>query len=68
MGRVPGVPAEAGQCVHGDSEVVGVHSTLAQGSGIHGHLHRGPRIRCHREGNGALHDVTAQKRPPISVL
>lgn len=68
MGRVPGVPAEAGQCVHGDAEVARVHGPLPQGAGVPGHLRRGPRLRRHRQGDDAVHDVTAPERPPVSVL
>lgn len=62
MGRVPGVPAEAGQWLYGESEMPGVHRTAIQGVGLHNRVRHGPGLRSHSEGYHAVHDVTTEER------
>lgn len=62
MGRVPRVPAEAGQWVHGESEMFGFHSSVIESNGLHSRLRDGPWFRSHSEGNHAFYDVTIKKR------
>lgn len=68
MGRVPGVPTEAGQWVHGDPEMSGLHGAVAEGGGVFSRFHRGPRLRSRREGHHALHDFTAQEGQADCIL
>lgn len=62
MGRIPGVPAQAGQWVHGKPEMPGINSATAQSAGVPYHLRCGARFWRPREGHCALHDLAAQER------
>lgn len=68
MGRVQRVPAEAGQWVHGESEVPRFHSAAFEGRCVHHSLHRGPRIWSDREGHHHVYDVTIEEGQADSVL
>lgn len=45
MGRVPGVPAQLGQWVHGEPGMPGIYSATAQGVGVPYYLRRGASFR-----------------------
>lgn len=68
MGRVPGVPAEAGQWVDGDTEMSGLHGAVAEGAGVSSRLRRGPGLRSRRKRHHALYDFTAKKGQADCVL
>lgn len=62
MGRVSGVSAQAGQWVHGKSEMPGTYSEAAQDTGVPYHLHCGAGFWRPRQGHCALHDLATQER------
>lgn len=68
MGRVPGVPTEAGQWLDGDAEMSGLHGAVAEGVGVSSRLHRSPGLRSRRKGHHALHDFTAKEGQADCVL
>lgn len=68
MGRVQRVSPEAGQWVHGEPGLPGVHSASAQSVRVHDHFHRGAGLWRDSQGHGALHDFTTQEGQTASVL
>jgi hypothetical protein len=68
MGRVPGVPTEAGQCVYGGAEMARNHSSRIQDPRLFNHLHCSPRLWRHRQGDSAVHDFAAPKGSEASLL
>lgn len=62
MGRFPGVPAQAGQWVHGNPEMPGIHSATAQSVRVPYHLRCGAGFWRPRQGHCALHDLATQER------
>lgn len=68
MGRLPGVPPETGQWLHGNAEMPGVHREAAEGAGLPGNLHCGTGFRSRRQRNRLVHDFSAQEGQAIGVL
>lgn len=68
MGRVPQPAAQDGQRVHGEPALLGHHRQDAQSGGLPPHLRHRLGLRRHRQGDHALHDVTAAQRKADLLL
>ena len=68
MGCVRGSTSQVRQRVHGKSEMPGHHCQNAQSGGISRHVRHRSRVRRHRQGYNALHDVTITERPHCPLL